>query len=279
MHSPETLRFVKGHGTQNDFVILPDPDGRLELSPELVAAICDRRAGVGADGVLRVVPAKLCPEVADQAGAAEWFMDYRNADGSVAEMCGNGVRVFARYLVEAGLAAPGELGVATRAGVRRVRLGPSGDVTVDMGLPRVFGTSRAVLAGREYPGVCVDVGNPHLACLTDEPVAGIDLTRPPSFDPAVFPQGVNVELLNRAGERRVAMRVYERGSGETRSCGTGTVAAAVAAARAAGETTGEWAVEVPGGEVRVTLAEHTAFLTGPAVLVAEGELRTAALGV
>jgi len=146
-----------------------------------------------------------------------------------------------------------------------------------MGLPRVFGTSRAVVAGREYPGVCVDVGNPHLACLTDEPVGGIDLTRPPSFDPAVFPQGVNVELLNRAGGRRVAMRVYERGSGETRSCGTGTVAAAVAAARAAGETTGAWTVEVPGGEVRVTLEEHTAFLTGPAVLVAEGEIHAAAL--
>lgn len=277
MRSVDTLRFVKGHGTQNDFVILPDPDGGLDLPPELVAAICDRRAGVGGDGVLRVVPAKLCPEVAGQAGEAEWFMDYRNADGSVAEMCGNGVRVFARYLVETGLAAPGEFGVATRAGVRRVRLAAAGDVTVDMGRPRVFGDSTATVAGRRYAGVCVDVGNPHLACLIDDPVAGLDLTRPPAFDAAVFPEGVNVELLNPAGERRVAMRVYERGSGETRSCGTGTVAAAVAAARAAGETTGAWTIQVPGGEVRVTLDETTSFLTGPAVLVAEGELRLATL--
>jgi diaminopimelate epimerase len=277
MRSVDTLRFVKGHGTQNDFVILPDPDGGLDLPPELVAAICDRRAGVGGDGVLRVVPAKLCPEVAGQADEAEWFMDYRNADGSVAEMCGNGVRVFARYLVETGLAAPGEFGVATRAGVRRVRLAATGDVTVDMGRPRVFGDSAATVAGRQYAGVCVDVGNPHLACLIDDPVAGLDLTRPPAFDAAVFPEGVNVELLNPAGERRVAMRVYERGSGETRSCGTGTVAAAVAAARAAGETTGAWTIQVPGGEVRVTLDETTSFLTGPAVLVAEGELRLATL--
>ncbi|MEV5414387.1 diaminopimelate epimerase [Thermopolyspora sp. NPDC052614] len=272
------MRFVKGHGTQNDFVILPDPDARLDLSPALVAAICDRRAGVGADGVLRVVPSKLCPEAADQAGEAEWFMDYRNADGSLAEMCGNGVRVFARYLVETGLAAPGEFGVATRAGVRRVRLAATGDVTVDMGPPKVFGTSRTTIAGRDYEGVCVDVGNPHLACLIEDAVSDLDLTRPPAFDATVFPQGVNVELLNPAGERRVVMRVFERGSGETRSCGTGTVAAAVAAARAAGETAGVWSIEVPGGEVRVTLDPDTSFLTGPAVLVAEGEIRLAALG-
>jgi diaminopimelate epimerase len=270
------MQFVKGHGTENDFVILPDPDGRLDLSPALVAAICDRRAGIGADGVLRVVPAKLCPEAAGQAGAAEWFMDYRNADGSLAEMCGNGVRVFARYLVDSGLVAAGEFGVATRAGVRRVRLGPSGDVSVDMGAPRILGESRATVAGRAYDGVHVDMGNPHLACVIADPVAGLDLTRQPGFDPAAFPAGVNVELLNPIGDHRIAMRVYERGSGETRSCGTGTVASAVAMARASGEATGTWAVEVPGGTVEVTLDDRTSHLSGPAVLVADGELRLAA---
>jgi diaminopimelate epimerase len=266
------MRFVKGHGTQNDFVIVPDPGNRLEPTPAQVRALCDRRAGIGADGVLRVVPAKLCPEAADQAGEAEWFMDYRNADGSVAEMCGNGARVFARYLVDAGLAAPGEFGVATRAGVKRVRLGATGPVTVDMGPPKVFGEASATVAGQAYDGLCVDVGNPHLACAVTEQVDRLDLTRPPSFDVAIFPGGVNVELFNVVGDRHCRMRVYERGSGETRSCGTGTVACAVAMARASGETAGTWTVDVPGGTVEVTLDGRTSLLTGPAVLVAEGDI-------
>ncbi|WP_433414676.1 diaminopimelate epimerase [Microtetraspora malaysiensis] len=265
------MRFVKGHGTQNDFVIIPDPDAALDLTPAAVAALCHRRAGIGGDGVLRVVRTKLCPEVADQAGRAEWFMDYRNADGSVAEMCGNGVRVFARYLVASGLAAPGEFGVATRAGVRRVRLAAEGDVTVDMGRPRVLGESRTTVNGREYGGLNVNMGNPHLACLIDDPVAGLDLTAQPGFDRDVYPDGVNVELINRVDDRTVSMRVHERGSGETRSCGTGAVATAVAAAHAAGESTGTWAVRVLGGTVTVTLDEETSLLSGPAVLVASGE--------
>ncbi|RJL26521.1 diaminopimelate epimerase [Bailinhaonella thermotolerans] len=268
------MHFVKGHGTENDFVILPDPDAALTLTPAQVARICDRRAGIGADGVLRVVRTKLVPEVADQAGDAEWFMDYRNSDGSVAEMCGNGTRVFARYLVEAGLAAPGSLNLATRAGVRRVSLGATGDVRVDMGKPRVYGTSRATVAGREYPGLHVSMGNPHLACVIGEPVDGLDLSVAPGYDASVYPEGVNVEFVAPLAEpRSVAMRVFERGSGETRSCGTGTVAAVVAAAHAAGEVSGEWRVAVPGGDLVVTLDEETSFLTGPAVLVADGEIR------
>jgi diaminopimelate epimerase len=262
------MRFVKGHGTENDFVILPDPDGLLELTPALVAAICDRRAGVGADGVLRVVRSKAL----GYDGAPEWFMDYRNSDGSIAEMCGNGVRVFARYLVEVGLAIPGDLPIATRGGVRDVRLGPSGDVTVDMGAPVVLGESRALLGGRPYEGLGVSMGNPHLACAITEPVAGLDLTRAPEIDAAFFPDGVNVELFRSLGAGRVEMRVHERGVGETRSCGTGTVATAVAAAHAEGRTEGTWEVAVPGGVVTVILDGRTSFLRGPAVLIAEGEL-------
>ncbi|MEZ0072226.1 diaminopimelate epimerase [Planotetraspora sp. GP83] len=265
------MRFVKGHGTENDFVILPDADARLDLTPATVAALCDRRAGIGGDGVLRVVRAKLCPEVADQSSEAEWFMDYRNADGSVAEMCGNGVRVFARYLVDSGLAAPGEFGVATRAGIKRVRLGPTGDVTVDMGRPRVLGESRTTVNGREYHGLNVNMGNPHLACVIADPVAGLDLSREPEFDRAIFPQGVNIELINPVADHAVSMRVHERGSGETRSCGTGAVATAVAAAHAIGESTGTWSVRVLGGTVTVTLDQDTSYLSGPAVLVASGE--------
>ncbi|WUH96723.1 diaminopimelate epimerase [Spirillospora sp. NBC_00431] len=278
------MRFVKGHGTENDFVILPDPDGVLDLTPAAVARLCDRRAGIGADGVMRVVRTKVAdsgaPAVrgAEPSGEAEWFMDYRNADGSVAEMCGNGIRVFARYLVEAGLAAPGEWDVATRAGPRRVSLGPSGDVRVEMGEATLLGPGEASLGGTVFQGERVSVGNPHLACRVDGPVTALDLSRAPGFDPAVFPDGVNVEFFRVVGERHVEMRVYERGSGETRSCGTGTVAVAAAAARELADpgTIGApeasvWTVDVPGGRVNVALHPRAASLTGPAVLVAEGE--------
>ncbi|MEU8796886.1 diaminopimelate epimerase [Spirillospora sp. NPDC048819] len=268
------MRFVKGHGTENDFVILPDPDGLLDLTPEAVARLCDRRAGIGADGVLRVVRTKAADLAADVEGGAEaeWFMDYRNADGGIAEMCGNGMRVFARYLVDAGLAAPGEWDVATRAGLRRVTLGPSGDVSVDMGPADVLGSGEASMAGTLFRGERVSVGNPHLACRVDGPVAALDLSRAPGFDPGVFPGGVNVEFFRAVGERHLEMRVYERGSGETRSCGTGTVAVAAAAALGASGPS-EWTVDVPGGRVTVALDGETSRLTGPAVLVAEGETR------
>jgi diaminopimelate epimerase len=200
-------------------------------------------------------------------------MDYRNADGSLAEMCGNGIRVFARYLARHGLVTGQEFTVATRSGPRRVRLGPDGDVTADMGAVAVLGPSSAVVAGRAYPGLRVSVGNPHLACLVEDPLAAFDLSRPPGLDPGEFPEGGNVELVRVTGARSVAMRVHERGSGETRSCGTGAVAAAAAAAAMAnGHGGNTWQVTVPGGALAVTLEAGAAWLTGPAVIVAEGEL-------
>lgn len=269
------MRFLKGHGTENDFVILPDPDGRLDVSAALVAKICDRRAGIGADGVLRVARTERSAEVAGQSSAAEWFMDYRNADGSVAEMCGNGVRVFARYLIDQGLAEGSEFGIATRGGVRGVRVEPNGDITVDMGKPVVHGESVASLGDHKYTGLHVDMGNPHLACAIGDPVAQLDLSHQPGFDTCVFPAGVNIELFNPVGVTRVVMRVYERGSGETRSCGTGAVATAVAAAHLSGDTTGTWTVEVLGGTLTVILDEDTSYLSGPAVILASGELMLA----
>jgi diaminopimelate epimerase len=266
------MRFLKGHGTENDFVILPDPDDAADITGMLVAKICDRRAGIGADGVLRVARTKQNQEVAHQAGMAEWFMDYRNADGGVAEMCGNGIRVFARYLIDAGLAEPSEFAVATRGGVRRIQVEPNGDITVDMGKPVVDGESVASVSGQEYTGLRVDMGNPHLACAIGDPVVQLDLTHQPGFDPAVFPTGVNIELFNPVGTSRAVMRVYERGSGETRSCGTGAVATAVAAAGLSGDTTGTWTVEVSGGTLTVILDSDTSYLSGPAVIVASGEL-------
>ncbi len=272
------MRFAKGHGTENDFVILLDPDGSSGLTAGLTARLCDRRAGIGADGVLRAVRAAACgvagradreAGAAGGAGGPEWFMDYRNADGSLAEMCGNGIRVFARYLVRHGLGAGPEFSVATRSGPRRIRLDDDGGVTVDMGAVAVLGPGSAVIAGQARPGLRVSVGNPHLVCLVDGPLAAFDLSRAPGLDPGQFPEGGNVELVQVTGPASVAMRVHERGSGETRSCGTGAVAAAAAVA---GGSDGTWDVRVPGGDLKVTLEAGRAWLTGPAVIVAEGEL-------
>jgi len=272
-------RFVKGHGTENDFVLLPDPDGGLELPAERVQRLCDRRAGIGADGVLRVVRSAAHPEAASMAGQAEWFMDYRNADGSAVEMCGNGIRVFARFLVDEGWVEPGELPVATRDGVKRVRAGRDGDVTVDMGPARLPGVERTVRVGTAtWPATEVDVGNPHAVVFVERLTDAGELREPPAVEPG-FPQGVNVEFVATRGPAHVAMRVHERGVGETRSCGTGACAVMVAAAArdgAAGGASATYVVDVPGGRLSVSRrADGHLELTGPAVIVAEGTVAPA----
>jgi diaminopimelate epimerase len=265
------IQFVKGHGTQNDFVLLPDLDASLDLTPARVRVLCDRRAGLGADGVLRVVRAKAIEARPSDVDDDVWFMDYRNADGSIAEMCGNGVRVFARYLLDSGLVTGREFPVGSRAGVRDVVVHADGDVAVDMGPARVTGESAATVGGVTLPGVGVDVGNPHLVCPVDR-LDDLDLTRQPGYDPAVFPDGVNVEFVVVEAPDRIRMRVHERGVGETRSCGTGTVAAVAGVLHRRGEGTGTASVEIPGGRVHVAVGESTCVLTGPAAFVARGEL-------
>jgi diaminopimelate epimerase len=266
------IDFVKGHGTENDFVVLPDLDGTLELTAARVRALCDRNRGLGADGVLRVVRGSAIHDAPSDVDPGDWFMDYRNADGSIAEMCGNGVRVFVAYLVEAGLAERGEFVVGTRSGPRPVRMNEDGSITVHMGPARVFGRSSATVGGTAFAGVAVDVGNPHLACLIERDPAELDLTLPPGHDPMLFPHGVNVEFSRRLNPDAIQMRVHERGVGETRSCGTGTVAAVAAMLHLANEPTGCSYVDVPGGRVKVEITENGSTLTGPAVLVARGQL-------
>jgi len=255
------LRFLKGHGTENDFVLLPDPQGTLQLTSELVRRLCDRRGGIGADGVLRVVPSAFEPDAAPFADEARWFMDYRNADGSIAEMCGNGVRVYARYLVDAGLQRPGAMRLATRGGIREVEVTPGdGPVSVDMG-PAVVGEDvdvDGVLA------TFVDMGNPH-AVLPVASVAGLGELVTSRLD-------LNVEYVEDVSPTAIRMRVHERGVGETRSCGTGACAAVVATSLRTGTPRGTaYDVEVPGGALTVTWREDDhVVLTGPAVLLAEG---------
>jgi diaminopimelate epimerase len=304
--SPLTaVRFAKGHGTQNDFVLIPDPDGLLDLDAATVAGWCDRRAGLGGDGLIRVVrtqaagEARPAPAPAElEASTPEWFMDYRNADGSLAEMCGNGLRVFVAYLQHLGLVALADgdqLTVATRAGVKRVRR--EGDVlAADLGPWHIPGGAGSAAVGADVevsvpglppalPGLSVDVGNPHvvLALPDVDRLVGADLTLAPAVTP-VPEHGTNVELVvplhdATAATGHLRMRVHERGVGETRSCGTGAVAAVLAARVWAGEgAPHRWHVEVPGGRLRVTVPRGSLLdgdaveLAGPAVVVAEGTL-------
>lgn len=265
---------LKGHGTQNDFLVLPDLDAEIDLSPELVRALCDRHAGIGADGVLRVVRAELIPELAPDAPGAHYAMDYRNADGSTSEMCGNGIRVFMRYLQLAGLAGT-DITIATRGGLRRVHGGPDGDLTTEMGVPAVLDVCPVVSARPLAPvtGMAVQLPNPHVVVsLADaSDLDALDLSRPPSVEPAL-PTGQNVEFVVERAPRHLAMRVHERGVGETRSCGTGICAAVVARAVATGAVADGsiWRVDVPGGSCSVRWrADEELELTGPATLVAE----------
>jgi diaminopimelate epimerase len=269
--------FLKGHGTENDFVLLPDHDGTVhgDLAPERVRALCDRRAGIGGDGVLRVIRTAAAG-IRDQD--AEWFMDYRNSDGSVSEMCGNGIRVFARHLVDAGLADPaGGIPIATRSGLKTLYV--DGDqITADLGTPRLFGSSAVSVGDWTWSARHVDMGNPHAVVFLDNPT-DLDphgpvgpLLDPPEHDEDVYPHGVNVEFVVRVGERHVRMRVHERGSGETRSCGTGACAVMVATADAdhAPRDTA-YTVDVPGGRLTITwTTDDRVLLAGPAVIVAEG---------
>jgi len=278
------IPFLKGHGTGNDFVLLPDPDGSLALTDAQVRAITDRRFGIGGDGVLRAVPTRCAaadePGLAAYADTAEWFMDYRNADGSKAEMCGNGARVFARHLVDSGAVAGPSFDLATRGGLRRVTVHDGGDVTVDMGVPepmRARLMPQVRVGDRAWPATAMHLPNPHAVVFleSEAELAGLDLSAAPEVHAGPeFADGVNVEFAVRRGDHHVGMRVHERGVGETLSCGTGACAVMVAAAaRDGAEPVTSYAVDVPGGALTVSRTEDGhVHLTGPAVVVASGEL-------
>ncbi|CAA9384839.1 MAG: Diaminopimelate epimerase [uncultured Propionibacteriaceae bacterium] len=269
--------FAKGHGTENDFVLLQDRESMLHVGAAEVRFICDRHAGIGADGLLRAVRARHIPEWDGDPDL--WFMDYRNADGSVAEMCGNGIRVFARHLLDEGLATGPVVQIATRAGLKEATALPDTRIRVAMG-PAKMGDDEVKVTtadGRRFAAVAVNVGNPHAVSFADD-IAGLPLQVAPTWTPEqAFPRGVNLEFVREVGPRHIEMRVYERGVGETRSCGTGTVAAAAAARKHLGDAGDggdavSYRVDVPGGSVTVELAADQTYLTGPAVIVANGHL-------
>jgi len=289
------LRFTKGQGTGNDFVLFSDPEGETELTPTQIAAMCDRQFGVGADGVIRAVrSANLdagAAALAENPHAA-WFMDYWNSDGSVSEMCGNGIRVYTKYLLDQGLVDlhPGqEIAIGTRAGVRTVSRTANG-FQADLGLWRLDGGEPLVRAKQlpvARPGLGIDVGNPHVvvALADDDELESLDLGYQPILDPEPA-HGANIEFVVPAeplvedGVGRIRMRVHERGSGETLSCGTGAVASALAVRHWAGAgAPNDWRVQVPGGVLGVRMfqaddGEHV-VLSGPAELIFDGVLTLA----
>jgi diaminopimelate epimerase len=300
------LQFTKGNGTGNDFVLFADPNGASPLTPAQMATLCDRHFGVGADGVIRAVRSEhlnravegkrgVVTVTADPAGAealaldedAEWFMDYWNADGSVAEMCGNGIRVFVAFLEAVGLVTldTGQaVSVGTRAGVRDVQRSTQG-YSVDLGRWRLGEADPVVSVHGLHvarPGLNIDVGNPHTVVVvgSDDELEQADLSREPVVEP--LPEhGTNVEIVVPAeplvhdGVGRIRMRVHERGSGETLSCGTGVAAAALATRHFVGAgAPHQWRVDVPGGTLQVRMfateeGEHVA-LSGPAELTFTG---------
>ena len=285
------LQFTKGHGTGNDFVLFFDPTGEINLTRQQLAKLCDRHFGIGADGVIRVIRSEALEagqNLLTEAPEAEWFMDYYNADGSIAEMCGNGTRVFARYLTEKGHVSlkDGEtLSIGTRAGVRDIQRNLAG-FAVDMGRWRLDGTEPLVSASKlevPRPGIGINVGNPHVvvALAEQDELDTLDLSQAPVLEPTP-PAGANVEFVVPAepmikdGVGSISMRVHERGSGETLSCGTGIVAAALATRHWAGAgAPHQWSVTVPGGTLGVRMfptedGEHVG-LSGAAVLDYDGE--------
>ena len=291
-----SIAFTKGHGTGNDFVLVLDAEGELSLSSKQIAKICDRRFGIGADGFIRVVKSAKLPEgkeILEVEPTAIWFMDYYNADGSAAEMCGNGVRVFARYLLDRGLAkieGGSTLAVGTRAGVKDLTQGSNG-FAVDLGRWKLTSEFTVEASGIEVarPGQGIEIGNPHVvvALSSDSELKQLKLFEAPVVEPAPV-NGANVEFvvpnepMIKDGVGYFSFRVHERGVGETLSCGTGIAAAALATRYWAGASApNQWQVQALGGVVAVRLfatedGEHVS-ISGPAELTFDGEIDLASL--
>lgn len=254
-----------GHGTENDFVLIFDPENDVSITDSQIAAICNRATGIGADGLIRIVK-----------NDGKWFMDYRNADGSIAEMCGNGIRVMAKYLVTRSIQPEGIFAIDTRAGIKHLRVPMDGDISVNMGhVTDEMEEIEVSNNGHTWSGYNINVGNPHAVVFVDSLEDVGSLADAPAVSPASsYPEGVNIEFVEILPNFEAKMRVHERGSGETRSCGTGTCAVALAATlKTNGKLPSRWTIYPPGGRLIVDIDGHSnATLTGPAVILEDHDL-------
>ena len=252
-----------GHGTHNDFVLFFDPDDQVKITPEQIAKICNRQMGIGSDGFIRIIKRD-----------GKWFMDYRNQDGSLAEMCGNGIRVMARYLVERGHQGAGIFAINTRAGMKYLAVPAVDDISVNMGkVEEIYDDVTVRVGDKSWSAMHIDVGNPHAVVFVDDLASIGDLKEAPVVD-GDYPDGVNIEFVTFLPNGELAMRVFERGVGQTQSCGTGTCAVALAATLHKNQKLpSRWVINPPGGRLIVDIDGHSnATLIGPAVLVKEVEL-------
>ncbi|CAN2206644.1 DapF Diaminopimelate epimerase [Candidatus Nanopelagicaceae bacterium] len=254
-----------GHGTENDFVLVYDPENSFTISGAQISAICNRSTGIGADGFIRITKAD-----------GKWFMDYRNADGSIAEMCGNGIRVMAKFLVTRDIQPEGIFAIDTRAGIKHLRVPREGDISVNMGhVTDEMEEVEATNNGHTWTGFNINVGNPHAVVFVESMEDIGSLADAPLVSPASsYPEGVNVEFVEILPNFEAKMRVHERGSGETRSCGTGTCAVALAATlKTNGKLPSRWTIYPPGGRLIVDIDGHSnATLTGPALILEDHDL-------
>jgi diaminopimelate epimerase len=278
------LRFAKMQGLGNDFVVVDDRERVWDFDEDAVRWICDRHFGIGADGLILV-------RLADD-GVSDFFMLYYNADGSTAEMCGNGVRCFAKWLVDRGLVTGDAVTVQTLGGPRVVEVERDGDglmtlARVDMGepvldpslIPTTFTGEQVFdcpieVDGREVRVTCVSMGNPHaIVWVPDVDTAPVETLGPRIEVHPAFPKRTNVEFVQAIeDEDRIRVRVWERGVGETLACGTGACAATVAAVLAcrAGRVV---TVELPGGELTCSWSpDGRVYMTGPAEEVFSGSI-------
>jgi diaminopimelate epimerase len=264
----EHVTLTYGHGTENDFLLLLDEADQIQVTPEAIKKFCDRATGIGADGFIRMVKRD-----------GHWFMDYRNSDGSLAEMCGNGIRVMARYLVDHGLQGAGLFPIDSRDGKKFLAVPEAGEISVNLGKVEDLTPESAEISikqnGRIWPALHIYVGNPHAVVFVDSLDEVGSLANAPEVTPTdAFPEGTNVEFVEKLEGNEVRMRVHERGSGETKSCGTGVCAVALATTvHEKKRLPAQWIVHVPGGTLKVEIDGHSnAVLTGPAVLISEHEV-------
>lgn len=254
-----------GHGTHNDFVLIFDPENKLNLNANQIKRICDRNLGIGSDGLIKIIKQNQ-----------SWFMDYYNADGTQAEMCGNGIRVVARYLTDRGHQPSGIYPINTRDGRKFLSVPQVGDISVNMGkVSLVSGEISVKVNSNKYFGFNIDVGNPHAVVFVPDLNEIGDLAKLPDVEPVqTYPEGVNIEFAKILEDNEIQMRVYERGIGETKSCGTGTCAVALAATIKSGQKLPiKWRINPPGGQLVVEIDAHSnATLTGPAILLKDIEL-------